>query len=96
MMPAAPHPVSPDLTAASQEDASPRVDATQVSLVGATRQDLAALLTRLGVPEREVRMRVGQLWHWIYVRGVTSFATMTTIGKPLRALLEAHCTLARP
>ena len=96
MMPAAPPPASPDLTAAPREEASLPVDTTPVSLVGATREDLAALLNRLGVPDREVRMRVGQLWHWIYVRGVTSFATMTNIGKPLRALLEAHCTLARP
>ena len=35
------------------------------SLVGLTRVQLAAALGAIGVPEREQRMRVGQLWHWI-------------------------------
>jgi 23S rRNA (adenine2503-C2)-methyltransferase len=30
-------------------------------------------------------MRLGQLWHWIYVRGATDFAAMTNVSKELRA-----------
>ena len=41
------------------------------SLVGLSRAELADALGALGVPERERKMRVQQLWHWIYVRGVT-------------------------
>ena len=41
-------------------------------------------------------MRVQQLWHWIYVRGVTSFEAMTSVSKELRAALAARHTLARP
>ena len=41
-------------------------------------------------------MRVQQLWHWIYVRGVTSFDAMTSVSKELRAALDEHFTLARP
>ena len=41
-------------------------------------------------------MRVFQLWGWTYVRGVTDFATMTDIGKELRAELAQHFTLSRP
>ncbi|MGA2792129.1 MAG: 23S rRNA (adenine(2503)-C(2))-methyltransferase RlmN, partial [Roseiarcus sp.] len=36
------------------------------SLVGATRAELAAALRSLGLPEREVKMRAAQIWHWIY------------------------------
>lgn len=66
------------------------------SLVGMTRSELAEALGRIGVPERERRMRVQQLWHWIYVRGAQSFEAMSNIGKALRTTLDAHFTLARP
>ena len=41
-------------------------------------------------------MRVGQLWHWLYVRGATDFGAMSNVSKELRARLAAHFTLARP
>ena len=41
-------------------------------------------------------MRVQQIWHWLYVRGAQSFDQMTSVSKELRALLDAHYTLARP
>jgi 23S rRNA (adenine2503-C2)-methyltransferase len=66
------------------------------SLVGLTRAELADALGELGVPERERRMRVQQLWHWIYFRGVQSFDAMSSVAKPLRGALDAHFTLARP
>jgi 23S rRNA (adenine2503-C2)-methyltransferase len=48
------------------------------------------------VPERQRKMRVQQLWHWLYVRGVTRFEDMTSVSKELRATLEQHFTLERP
>ena len=51
---------------------------------------------RIGVPERQQRMRVQQLWHWIYVRGAQDFDEMTTLSKEMRAELEQHFTVARP
>ena len=65
-------------------------------LIGLTRSRLAERLGDLGVPERQRRMRVSQLWGWIYVRGATSFDVMTDIAKELRGDLAAHFTLARP
>ena len=41
-------------------------------------------------------MRVAQLWHWIYVRGATDFAAMTSMSKALRADLDRHYALSRP
>jgi len=66
------------------------------SLVGMTRAELTDALGGLGVPEKQRRMRVQQLWHWIYVRGARDIADMTSISKDLRAQLAAHYTAARP
>jgi len=66
------------------------------SLVGLSRAELAAALGSVGVPPAQRNMRVQQLWHWLYVRGVRAFDEMTSVSKELRALLDAHFTLARP
>jgi 23S rRNA (adenine2503-C2)-methyltransferase len=66
------------------------------TLAGATRAEIAAALGELGVPQREIRMRAGQLWHWIYHRGVAEFPDMRNISRPLLEKLSAHYTLKRP
>ena len=66
------------------------------TLIGLSRADLAARLLDLGVPERQARMRVRQLWSWIYVRGATDFAAMTDIAKDLREGLARAFSLERP
>ncbi|PWJ91458.1 23S rRNA m(2)A-2503 methyltransferase [Mesorhizobium loti] len=67
------------------------------SLIGLTRVELAEALVASGtVPERQAKMRAQQLWHWMYVRGVSDFAGMFNISKDLRAELDKHFTVARP
>ena len=66
------------------------------SLAGLTRDTLHKALGEAGVPEKQRRMRVGQLWSWIYARGVTRFDDMTDVSKDLRTTLGAHFTLDRP
>uniref|UniRef100_UPI003BAA1447 23S rRNA (adenine(2503)-C(2))-methyltransferase RlmN n=1 Tax=Stappia sp. TaxID=1870903 RepID=UPI003BAA1447 len=66
------------------------------SLIGLDRQALGEALAGIGVPERQIRMRVGQLWHWLYVRGASDFSEMTNVSKDLRAQLDAAFTIARP
>ena len=66
------------------------------TLAGLDRDALAAALGAIGVPERQQRMRVAQLWSWLYVRGVTEFHQMSDVSKDLRAKLSAKFTLARP
>jgi 23S rRNA (adenine2503-C2)-methyltransferase len=68
----------------------------KASLVGLSRVALAETLGGIGVPERQRRMRVQQIWHWLYVRGVQDFDAMTTLSKEMRAQLDRHFTLARP
>ncbi len=66
------------------------------SLIGLTRDQLGEALAGIGIPQKQVRMRVGQIWHWLYLRGVTDFDAMTNISKELRAQLKCHFQLARP
>ena len=66
------------------------------SLIGMSRGELADALAKVGVPEAQRKMRVQQLWHWIYFRGFTEFDEMTSVSKELRAELAQHFTLARP
>jgi 23S rRNA (adenine2503-C2)-methyltransferase len=68
----------------------------QPSLVGMTRVELAEALGTVGVPEKQRKMRVQQLWHWIYFRGAQTFDEMTNVSKELRAELALHFTVARP
>ncbi len=66
------------------------------SLVGMSRAELGDALGRIGVPVAQRKMRVQQLWHWLYMRGAREFDAMTSVSKELRATLAAHFTLARP
>lgn len=66
------------------------------SLIGRTREELAQALTVIGVPQQQRKMRVAQLWHWLYVRGVSSFADMSNLSREFRALLAQHFTIIRP
>jgi 23S rRNA (adenine2503-C2)-methyltransferase len=68
----------------------------QPSLVGMNRAELAEALAAVGVPEKQRKMRIQQLWHWIYLRGAQSFDDMTSVSKDLRAELAKKFTVARP
>ncbi|MET0348021.1 MAG: 23S rRNA (adenine(2503)-C(2))-methyltransferase RlmN [Methyloceanibacter sp.] len=65
-------------------------------IIGLGRTALSERLGALGVPERQRRMRVSQIWSWAYVRGATDFAVMTDIAKELRGELAAAFSLERP
>jgi len=70
--------------------------AEKPSLAGLGREGLRAALAGAGVPDKQLRMRVNQLWSWLYVRGVPDFDAMTDVAKDLRAELSQRYTLARP
>jgi 23S rRNA (adenine2503-C2)-methyltransferase len=69
---------------------------TKPSLLGRDRAALGAALTAIGVPERELKMRIAQVWHWIYFRGAREFDSMSNMSKELRARLAERYSLARP
>ena len=66
------------------------------SLIGLTRAQLSDALGSVGVPDAQRKMRVPQLWHWMYFRGFTSFEEMTSVSKEMRSALAERFTLARP
>ena len=68
----------------------------RTSLAGLSRDGLRNALAGVGVPEKQLRMRVIQLWRWMYISGVTSFDEMTDVSKDLRTALAARFTLDRP
>jgi 23S rRNA (adenine2503-C2)-methyltransferase len=67
-----------------------------VNLVGLTRPQLKDALIAVGTPEKQAKMRVNQLWQWIYHWGARDFAEMTNLAKDYRALLADNFVLAIP
>ncbi len=61
-------------------------------LIGLSREELAAALVAVG----EKPFRAKQLWHWMYHQGVTDFAAMSSIAKPLREMLAERFVVGRP
>jgi 23S rRNA (adenine2503-C2)-methyltransferase len=76
----------------------PRKDAGEglPDIVGMTRERLHAALIAAGTSEKQARMRVGQIWSWIYHWGVRDFSAMTNLGKDYRALLARSFEIGRP
>lgn len=58
-----------------------------MNLVGLTRDAMRDALVAMGTPEKQAKMRVGQIWQWIYQWGVRDFAEMTNLAKAYRAEL---------
>lgn len=67
-----------------------------INLVGLTRDALRDTLIAHGTPEKQAKMRVGQIWQWIYEKGISDFDAMTNLAKPYRSELAGHFTVARP
>jgi 23S rRNA (adenine2503-C2)-methyltransferase len=84
------------MTTALDMPAPPAALARKPSLAGLGRDGLEAALAAIGVPDKRLKMRVGQLWSWIYVRGAGAFEEMSDVSKELRATLAAAYTLTRP
>jgi len=61
-------------------------------LVGLSRDELLAELAEIGEPA----FRAKQVWHWIYHQGVTDFARMSSIARPLQQRLAERFVVGRP
>ncbi|OIP85906.1 MAG: 23S rRNA (adenine(2503)-C(2))-methyltransferase [Rhodobacterales bacterium CG2_30_65_12] len=70
--------------------------AARINLVGLTRPELRAALIAAGTPEKQAKMRVGQIWQWIYQKGVRDFEAMTNLAKDYRAMLAEHFEIGVP
>jgi 23S rRNA (adenine2503-C2)-methyltransferase len=67
-----------------------------VNLVGLTREALRDALIAAGTPEKQAKMRVNQIWQWIYFWGVRDFALMTNLAKDYRAMLADRFVIEIP
>ncbi|SMO68761.1 23S rRNA (adenine(2503)-C(2))-methyltransferase RlmN [Ruegeria faecimaris] len=68
----------------------------KVNLVGLTRDRLRETLIEHGTPEKQAKMRTGQIWQWIYQWGVRDFAEMTNLAKAYRTQLAEHFVIEIP
>lgn len=64
----------------------------EVNLLGLDRAGLEAFFGALG----ERPFRAAQVLQWIHQRGVTDFAAMTDLNKPLRVRLAGSCVVRAP
>ncbi|WP_299281365.1 23S rRNA (adenine(2503)-C(2))-methyltransferase RlmN [uncultured Tateyamaria sp.] len=67
-----------------------------VNLVGLTRDAMRDVLIANGTPEKQAKMRVGQIWQWIYQWGVRDFDVMTNLSKAYRAELAERFVIEIP
>lgn len=67
-----------------------------MNLVGLTRAQMRNVLIEHGTPEKQAKMRVGQIWQWIYEKGVRDFAVMSNLAKTYRAELAEHFVVEVP
>jgi len=75
---------------------APKMAATsdhgKVNLLGLSQAALEAEITALGLP----KFRAGQLWSWVWRHGLTNFAEMSDLGKPVREQLTELFSADRP
>ncbi|WP_332059929.1 23S rRNA (adenine(2503)-C(2))-methyltransferase RlmN [Bartonella sp. CB74] len=69
---------------------------SKLPLIGLSHNEMVEALKEIGVPKHQARMRMRQLWHWLYVRGVSNFDEMRNISKPMQEMLKSHFSIARP
>ena len=75
----------------------PRKMSTGITnLVGLSREELRAALVNAGTTEKQAKMRAGQIWQWIYQKGVREFEQMTNLAKDYRIFLASNFTISIP
>ena len=71
-------------------------DGGLINLVGLTREALRDVLIEHGTPEKQAKMRMGQIWQWMYEKGVRSFDEMTNLSKSYRVELAEKFVVEVP
>ena len=67
-----------------------------INLVGLTRDGMRDALIENGTPVKQAKMRVGQIWQWIYQWGKRDFDEMTNLSKTYRAELAEKFVIEVP
>jgi len=75
-------------TTTNTDSVQPKVD-----LLNLTRSELEAFVVE---DLRQPRFRTDQLWHWLWSRGVASFAEMTNLSKDLKVKIAERAAIVWP
>ena len=67
-------------------------DKDQENIIGLSREEIGDRFLSLGLQ----KFRSGQVWHWLYHKGATSFEEMTTLSKKVRVQLGKTFSIKRP
>ena len=67
-------------------------DKDQENIIGLSRKEIGDRFLSLGLQ----KFRSGQVWHWLYHKGATSFEEMTTLSKKVRVQLGKTFSIKRP
>ena len=67
-------------------------DKDQENIIGLSREEIGDRFLSVGLQ----KFRSGQVWHWLYHKGATSFEEMTTLSKKVRAQLGQTFSIKRP
>ena len=73
-----------------------KMSAGITNLVGLSREELRAALVNAGTTDKQAKMRAGQIWQWIYQKGVREFEQMTNLAKDYRIFLASNFTISIP
>ena len=87
---------NPTVTTSPAHLAGPAQMPAAASLIGLDKQAMGETLRACGLADRQIAMRVAQIWNALYVRGARDFSDVTTLSKDLRAALNQAVSLARP
>lgn len=68
----------------------------KTNIVGLTRDELRAALIAAGTPEKQAKMRVGQVWQWVYYWGLRDFMAMSNLAKDFRVMLTENFCIELP
>jgi len=72
------------------------LESPKPQLVGMSKVELARALENIEAGPKSLKMRVAQVWRWLYHQGAIDFEEMTNLSKALRAELSEHFTVGRP
>ena len=68
----------------------------KINILGLSQKAISQYFQKKGIKEKNVNMRVKQVWSWIYSHGKISFDDMTNLSKDFRFFLNENFNLERP
>ena len=68
----------------------------KVNIIGLPKLSLSEHLRKAGIQEKNLNMRLNQIWGWLYQKGVTDFSKMSNISKEIQSLISDYFQISLP